>query len=80
MTENPHSLSIRELFDAGNYATVAMTGGQDQWRTYAAMGLVGKGRDAIEGLRRFDGQEARFYSAVASWIDGDEATAIATLQ
>ena len=57
-----------------------MTGGQDQWQTYAAMGLVGKSREAIEGLRRFDCQEARFYSAVASWIDGDEATAIATLE
>ncbi|KPK91586.1 MAG: hypothetical protein AMJ94_06960 [Deltaproteobacteria bacterium SM23_61] len=80
MTTNSSSLSITELFDAGSYTTVAMTGSQDQWQTYAAMGLVGKSREAVEGLRRFDCQEARFYSAVASWIDGDEATAIATLQ
>ena len=52
----------------------------DEWQTYAAMGLIGKNREAIEGLSRFDHPEARFYSAVASWIDGDEATAIATLE
>ena len=80
MTTNPLSQSITDLFDAGNYAMVAMTGSKDQWQTYAAMGLIGKGREAIEGLRRFDVQEARFYSAVAGWIDGDEATAIAALE
>jgi len=68
-----------ELFAAGNYAAVVMTGNPDEWQTFAAMGLVGKAQEAIEGLSRFDHPEARFYSAVASWIDGDEITAASIL-
>jgi hypothetical protein len=78
-TDAPHG-SIPELFAAGNYAAVAMTGRPEEWQTYAAMGLIGKGKAAIEGLSYFDHDEARFYLAVASWIDGDEATAARILE
>ncbi|NQT03224.1 MAG: glycosyltransferase, partial [Planctomycetes bacterium] len=69
-----------ELFAAGNYAAVAMTDNPDEWQTYAAMGLVGKPQEAIEGLSRFDHSEARFYLGVTHWIDGDEITAASILQ
>lgn len=69
-----------DLFSAGNYTTVAMTGSLDQWQTYAAMGLIGKTQVGIEGLSRFSHLEARFYLAVAYWIDGDEAAAVRILE
>jgi len=77
--EHEETDSESQLFTKGNYAAVAMGGSSGQWQTYAAMGLVGKAQEAIEGLSRFDHPEARFYSAVASWIDGDEITATSIL-
>jgi hypothetical protein len=64
----------------GNYAAVAMHGDRDDWQTYAALGLVGKTREAVEGLGRFPGDGPAFYAAVARWIDGDEDRAIAGLE
>jgi hypothetical protein len=75
MTTQGTSESIPRLFSQGNFAEVALKGYPNHWETFAALGLVGKSRAAIEGLNRFDHDDARFYSAVASWIDGDEATA-----
>ena len=69
----------RQLFNAGNYTAVAMEGHPDEWQTHAALGLIGKCRQAIEGLSRFDQPEARFYTAVAHWIDGDETAAMRIL-
>lgn len=77
--DTPHS-STAKLFTAGNYAAVAMIGSSDEWRTYAALGLIGKTPEAIDGLSRFDHPQARFYSAVASWIGGDEVKAIEGLK
>jgi hypothetical protein len=71
--------SIEQSFKDGNYTHVAMTGTPDQWQTYAALGLLGKTPEAIAGLNQFNHEEARFYSAVASWIGGDEQTAIRML-
>lgn len=79
MTNNAPHLTA-ELFAAGNYTTVAMAGSPERWETYAAMGLIGKTQAAIDGLSRFDHPEARFYSAVASWMDGDETTAARILE
>ena len=67
-------------FAAGNYASAALNGAADAWQTYAALGLVGKVEPAIEGLSRFDHPEARFYSGVTSWIDGDEHRAVHALK
>ncbi|HEY7427409.1 MAG TPA: glycosyltransferase [Gemmataceae bacterium] len=61
-----------ELFARGDYATVALKGGEREWQTYAALGLVGKTREAVEGLACFDHPEAAFYSAVARWIGGED--------
>jgi len=80
ITINTQCNSTTELFAAGNYTAVAMTGNPNEWQTYAAMGLVGKAQEAIESLSRFDHLQARFYSAVASWIDGDETTAASILE
>ena len=67
--------SIDVLFNQGNYAAVALAGDSEKWQTFAALGLVGKTSQAIGGLKRFDSPEASFYSAVASWIDGDNERA-----
>jgi len=71
---------IRDEFDAGNYALVAMMKDPNAWQVYAALGLVGKTQEAISGLSRFDGEEARFYSAVTHWIGGNEEAAIRLLE
>src|SRR5579875_2891824 len=76
---NPDT-SIAERFAQGDYATVARTGGRQEWRTYAALGLIGKTHEAVEGLARFDHPEAVFYSAVAHWIGGEDETAIRILE
>ena len=57
-----------------------MKGGDREWQTYAALGLVGKTREAMEGLARFDHQDAAFYSAVALWIDGQDDEAARLLE
>ncbi len=72
--------SIEVLFNQGNYAAVAMDGDPEQWQTHAALGLIGKTKEALEGLSQFKNEEATFYSAVASWIEGDDARAIKLLQ
>ncbi|MGH7172078.1 MAG: glycosyltransferase [Gemmataceae bacterium] len=61
-----------ERFARGDYATVAREGGDKEWQTYAALGLIGKTREAVEGLTHFDHPEAVFYSAVARWIGGED--------
>ncbi len=75
----PHD-PISEMFAAGNYTGIALAGTKDRWETYAAGGLIGKTQEALKGLKRFHHEEARFYSAVASWIDGDESTAAQILE
>jgi tetratricopeptide (TPR) repeat protein len=77
---NLEPTSLSGLFQAGNYAAVALHGRAEEWQTHAALGLVGKAREAIDGLGRFESIEARFFSAVASWIDGDEAAAARGLE
>ncbi|HSB68397.1 MAG TPA: hypothetical protein VLT62_03570, partial [Candidatus Methylomirabilis sp.] len=72
--------AIADLFACGNYTAVAMQGGRDEWRTYAALGLIGRTEAAIQGLHRWTHPEARFYSAVASWIGGDDAAAAGGLE
>jgi hypothetical protein len=72
--------STTELFQEGNYAAVAMKGNRGNWRTYAALGLVGKTEEALAGLAGSDDPEAVFYSAVASWMEGDRDRAAALLQ
>jgi hypothetical protein len=64
--------SIAELFARGDYATVARKGGEQDWQKYAALGLIGKTRQALEGLARFNHPEADFYAAVARWIGGED--------
>lgn len=69
-----------ERFARGDYATVAREGGEHEWQTYAALGLIGKTREAIEGLGRFDHSEAAFYTAVARWIGGEDDAVPALLE
>jgi len=71
---------IPKLFEAGNYTTVAATGSPNQWQTHAALGLIGKTKEAIEGLSHFDQTEAYFFLAVAYWIGGDDTSAIHLLR
>lgn len=73
--EKCRTLSLAELFRTGNYTTAALKGETDDWRTFASLGLIGKTTEALEGLARFDHEEARFYKGVIDWIAGDERTA-----
>jgi hypothetical protein len=68
--------ALPALFAAGNYVAVARDGDPDDWRTYAALGLVGCTERALAGLDRFGDAEARFHAGVARFIAGDEAGAI----
>jgi tetratricopeptide (TPR) repeat protein len=74
------SATTAERFARGDYATVARTGGKHEWQTYAALGLIGKTREAVEGLAHFDHAEAAFYTAVAYWIGGEDETAARLLE
>jgi glycosyltransferase involved in cell wall biosynthesis len=78
-SHNITDFTLQPRFEAGDYAGVAQLGGADDWRTNAALGLIGKTAAAVAGLRRFDSDEARFYEAAAQWIDGNEAEAIRLL-
>ncbi len=69
-----------QRFARGDYATVARIGRKDEWQTYAALGLIGKTAEALEGLARFDHTEAAFYTAVAHWIGGEDQTAARLLE
>jgi hypothetical protein len=69
-----------ERFAHGDYATVARYGGEQEWQTYAALGLIGKTREAVEGLALFAHAEAAFYSAVARWIGGEDETVAPLLE
>lgn len=74
------TLDFARLFEAGNYALVAQQGDREDWRTYAALGLVGKAGEALTGLAKFAGPLPEFYVAVAHWIDGNDAAALAGLE
>jgi hypothetical protein len=80
VTLSPCHGTTAERFARGDYATVARTGGKHEWQTYAALGLIGKMREAVEGLAHFDNAEAAFYTAVAHWIGGDNETAARLLE
>jgi hypothetical protein len=76
----PEAASTAELFARGDFAAVALGGEEHEWQTSAALGLVGKTREALEGLDRFDHPEARFYAAVARWIGGEDDAAATLLE
>lgn len=67
--------STTELFLSGNYAGVAMTGSRNEWQTFAALGIIGKSQEAIDGLSNFNHEEVLFYIAVAHWMNGDDEQA-----
>jgi hypothetical protein len=67
----PPQLAPEESFRQGNYAAAARAD-DARWEKFAAVGLVGLARPALEGLARFDGPEPAFYAAVTRWIDGDD--------
>jgi hypothetical protein len=69
-----------DLFGQGNYAAAARDRDDAGWRKFAALGLVGLARPALEGLAHFEGDEPAFYAAVARWIDGDDDGAVRGLQ
>lgn len=68
------------LFVTGNYTGLIALGRDDLWQHHAALGLIGRTDEAIDGLGRFDGAAPRFHEAAALWIAGDETGAIALLE
>jgi hypothetical protein len=75
----PRNDVARHLFTSGNYTGLIALGRDDLWEHHAALGLIGRTDDAIDGLRRFDGPAPRFHEAAALWIAGDETGAVALL-
>ncbi|MCP4605098.1 MAG: glycosyltransferase family 2 protein [Proteobacteria bacterium] len=73
------SMTVEELFSGGNYVAVVMRNDSSCWQTYAAMGLVGLGKQALVGLNEADSEEALFYRGVAHWIDGNDSAALKDL-
>ncbi len=69
-----------DFFAQGNYVEAARNNRDDDWRRYAALGLIGKTEDGLAGLERFDTPEASFYRAVAYWIGGYDKDAILLLK
>jgi radical SAM superfamily enzyme YgiQ (UPF0313 family)/tetratricopeptide (TPR) repeat protein len=78
--EGAKSSSLPAPFHLGDFASAALRKNFDEWETYAALGLVGKSKEAIEGLGRFAHPDALFYTAVAHWIEGEEAAAAQILE
>ncbi len=74
------SVDLSTLLESGNYAAIALGPEVEAWEYYAAHGLIGNAKRALDGLARFSRPEARFYSAAACWIDGDDRGAAAFLQ
>jgi GT2 family glycosyltransferase len=72
--------SLPAPFHLGDFTTAALRGDSSEWEKYAALGLVGKTKEALEGLKRFDHPEALFYTGVAHWIEGNEPAAIRILE
>ncbi len=80
ISSNSHPVEIEKLFDTGDYVTVATKGSKGDWRTYAALGLIGKTEEAIQGLSCFNTQEASFYLAVSYWMANEEDKAVEILK
>lgn len=71
------SKTTQAYFREGNYTTAAMVGTEQEWETWASLGLIGCTQRAVAGLEPFqDLEEARFYLAVAHWIGGADERAI----
>ena len=77
--ESAHAEAVEEFCD-GNFVAVALGKQTGSWRHFAAQGLIANSQPALQGLARFSNPEARFYSGVASWIAGDEASAQRALE
>jgi glycosyltransferase involved in cell wall biosynthesis len=73
-------LEVRDLFENGNFMDRALASGSDCWQHYAALSLIGVFDEALDGLARFRGEEALFYTGVTLWIRGDAHWAEAYLQ
>lgn len=67
--------SIIRDFERGNYSRVILYGSPEYWQWHAALGLVGRTDEALSGLSRFPGPAARFYEAVALWMEGEDIDA-----
>ncbi len=72
-------LGVAEAFERGDYTYVADQAEYGDWRRFAARGLMGLTEEALLGLARFQGEEPRFYEAVALWIRGLDSAAEARL-
>lgn len=76
-TESPEI----ELFRNGNLVDAVRKGSGRTWQYYAALGLIGKSREAIRGLTNLTkSAEAHFYLGVAYWMDGDDEAAKSVLK
>lgn len=71
---------VADAFRHGDLMSAALDGDRDQWQYHAALGIIKDSQEGLDGLAGFDHDDARFYSAVLSWLDGDEEAACQTLE
>jgi hypothetical protein len=66
------SKSTRKAFENGDFHFAAANGAPEDWRTNASFALCGVVTRRLEDHSASADPEARFYQAVAHWINGDD--------
>ena len=72
--------SAADSFSQGDYASAALFGAPDDWQTWAARGLICADPGVGPRLEALGTPEGRFYAAVVSWLNGEDARAVRGLE
>jgi hypothetical protein len=72
-------VELQSVLRAGNLVAAARSDCEEDWRRYAALGLIGAGGSALARLAETDDPQARIFHALCLWIDGQDANAEAML-
>src|SRR5215217_3414046 len=70
----------RRQFEAGNYTAIAFSDACDDWRTWAARGLMALDDGAAERLAALEDDEPRFFAGACHWIGGRDLEALRVLE
>jgi tetratricopeptide (TPR) repeat protein len=74
----PFAFRPSELLSLGNYVDAARSD-HAGWQSAAACSMLGITETAFRRLRDHEGPQARFYEAVAHWMEADEVNALKIL-
>jgi len=70
----------RRQFEAGNYTALACSDAPDDWRTWAARGLVALDDRSAERLEALADPEPQFFAGACHWIGGRDLEALRVLE